>query len=121
MKFLVDESVEYPIVSYLRSFDYDVHAVAEESAGVTDERVLEVAHRQRRILITNDKDFGTLVFYRGLPHAGIILLRLPRETAQSKIERLTVLLGTHAEKLSKNFVVVDSKTIRIRPFLHPRV
>lgn len=114
MKFLVDESIEYPIASYLRGLDHDVIAVADGYSGLQDEEVLAFAHKQRRILITNDKDFGTLVFYHGLPHAGIIFFRLPKQTAQSKIDRLGILLEKYPEKLSNHFIVVSPKTVRIR-------
>jgi len=62
MKFLIDESVEKPIVDWLRDQKYDVMYVAESSSGITDEEVIRFANSETRILITNDKDFGELIF-----------------------------------------------------------
>jgi hypothetical protein len=39
MKFLIDESVEKPIVGWLRDQKYDVIYVAESSPAITDEEV----------------------------------------------------------------------------------
>ena len=39
---------------------------------------LDKARSEQRILVTDDKDFGELVFRRKLPSAGVILLRLHR-------------------------------------------
>ncbi|MGB5158171.1 MAG: DUF5615 family PIN-like protein [Desulfobacterales bacterium] len=36
--------------------------------------ILELAHKQNRVLITLDKDFGELAIVRKIPHSGIIRL-----------------------------------------------
>ena len=73
MKFLIDESVEKPIVDWLRDQKYDVMYVAESSSGITDEEVIKLANCESRILITNDKDFGELIFRQGRITQGILL------------------------------------------------
>lgn len=55
MKFLIDESVEKPIVDWLRDQKYDVMYIAENSSGITDEEVISLANCESRILITNVK------------------------------------------------------------------
>ncbi len=114
MKFLVDESVEYPVGTFLRSSGHDVVAVAEDFPSTSDTDVLAAGRRERRILLTNDKDFGVLIFLHQLPHHGVILLRLFEEDAQSKIERLRFLLETHRDDLPEHFTVVSPDAVRIR-------
>ena len=114
MKFLVDESVEFPVVIFLRTLGHDVASVAENFSSVRDADVLAAAHKEHRVLLTNDKDFGELIFLRGLPHHGVVLLRLLREDVPSKIERLRVLLETHGDDLQENFTVVALDGIRVR-------
>jgi predicted nuclease of predicted toxin-antitoxin system len=41
---------------------HDVVDIAEIASGITDVSVLAIAHDQDRILPTEDKDFGELVF-----------------------------------------------------------
>lgn len=114
MKFLVDESVEFPVVTFLRSLGHDVVAVAEDFPSVRDEEVLDAAQKGNRILLTNDKDFGELIFLHGLLHCGVVLFRLPYKDARSKIDHIRVLLETHGDELAGNFTVVGQDAIRIR-------
>jgi len=62
MKFLADESIEKPVIDWLRGQDFDVRYVAEITPSINDEEVIRFANDEGRILITNDKDFGELVF-----------------------------------------------------------
>jgi len=67
VRFLADESCDFLVVKALRSAGYDVAAVSETSSGAPDEWVLGSANADRRILITEDRDFGEWVFGRLYP------------------------------------------------------
>lgn len=114
-RFLLDQSAEARIATFLTDQGHDATRIAREHpGGLSDEDVLAIAYRERRILIANDKDFGDLVFQRGLPHAGVILLRLPLDsTARQKIEAVTRLLVTHQDQLTR-FLVVTPRGVRVR-------
>lgn len=114
MKFLADESVEYRFVTKLRKLEYDISSIAENNPGITDTEVLTIAFDQQRILITNDKDFGELVYRIKLPHKGIILFRLSEENAQSKYKSFIKIMKKYQDKVANSFVVVTDKKIRIR-------
>jgi|SRR5579875_40933 len=69
MKFLLDESADYPLAQFLRDLGHDVTAIAHEHPhALKDAEVLKIAVSERRVLITNDRDFGELVFRRRLGH-----------------------------------------------------
>lgn len=57
----------------------DANYVGDVVRGSPDGEVLKHAEEGGRILVTNDKDFGELVFRRGKPSSGVILLRLERD------------------------------------------
>ena len=63
--FLADESCDFAVVRTLRAAGYDVLAVSERAPGARDEDVIRFATSERRILLTEDKDFGQLVFAAG--------------------------------------------------------
>jgi predicted nuclease of predicted toxin-antitoxin system len=73
---------------------------------------LEVARREHRILITNDSDFGELIYRRRLIHAGVVFLRLGDERTANKIDVLRRLLQAHSDRLPGSFVVVTESTVR---------
>lgn len=56
----------------LQSAGHDVIWAGEWSKDPGDDEILERAHREGRILVTLDKDFGELAVFRGIPHSGII-------------------------------------------------
>jgi predicted nuclease of predicted toxin-antitoxin system len=62
MRFLADENVSRHVIERLRNAGHDVTAVAETRAGASDEEVLNAADADGRILITEDRDFGEMVF-----------------------------------------------------------
>ncbi len=79
-----------------------------------DAAILEFAHRERRILITRDKDFGELVFLRGLPHAGI--LRLVRVPVRQQGSISLLVLELYGDHLAQGAIVTaDPRRVRVRP------
>jgi hypothetical protein len=64
MRFLADESRDFAVVRALRAAGHDVVAVAELSPQAEDDTVMEQALSQARLLLTEDKDFGQLVYAR---------------------------------------------------------
>jgi len=114
MKFLIDESVEKPIVDWLRDQKYDVTYVTESSPAITDEEVIKIANSESRILITNDKDFGELIFRQGRITQGILLIRASNEESSNKIRLVKEVLKKVKNKLRGNFIVVNEAGIRIR-------
>lgn len=112
MRFLVDECTGPRVAELLREEKYEVFSVFDEAKGLEDVRILEKAFDENWILISNDKDFGELVYREQLKHRGIIFLRLEDERAVNKIKVLQQLIEHHAEKLSERFVTVTETKVR---------
>ena len=67
MKFLLDQDVYVATIRMLRDSNHDVVRVAEIGlARADDEIILARARELDRILVTRDRDFGTLVFAKHL-------------------------------------------------------
>lgn len=115
MRFLLDESAEYRIAAFLTDQGHDVTAIAHDHpASLPDPEVLEISRNERRVLITNDRDFGELIYRQLLPHSGVIYFRLPLDTtADQKIAWLRRILSDYADRLDQ-FIVVDPHRIRVR-------
>jgi predicted nuclease of predicted toxin-antitoxin system len=113
MRFLIDECVGPSIAGWLRQLGHDVLSIYEEARGSDDDAILETAFADNRILITDDKDFGEMVFREGKLHRGVILLRLGDECYSSKIKVLERLLEQYSDQLPGNFAVVTEAAVRI--------
>jgi len=62
MRLVADESCDFSVVIGVRAAGHDVVSITERMSGVEDEKVIELAASERRLLLTEDKDFGHLVF-----------------------------------------------------------
>jgi len=119
VRFLVDESTGAAVVGYLRSVGYDVLAVAETMPQAEDSDILARSASEGRILVTNDKDFGELVFRNGQVHSGVVLLRLQDESSASRVRVIKVLLEQYADRLAGHFTVATERGVRVRPMGKP--
>jgi predicted nuclease of predicted toxin-antitoxin system len=97
----------------VREQGHDVFSVYEQARGLDDLTVIKKAFTENRILITNDKDFGSLIFREHHPHKGVILLRLENERSVNKITALERVLQNYMDRLEDHFVVVTETKVRI--------
>ena len=66
MRLLVDASSDARLVLYLQSLGHDATRIGTHyPADLPDWEVLAIAHREGRILITDDRDVGELIFRVG--------------------------------------------------------
>ncbi len=119
MNFTADECCEVPVVEGLRVDGHDVAYIREIAVGADDRTVLQLALAQKRVLITEDKDFGELVVRLGLPAYGILLIRMKPSDSNAKLTRLREVIRLHADRLAGSFVVVDELKVRFRSFIAP--
>ena len=113
MRFIVNECTGPLVAMWLSEEGNDVFDVYGQARGISDEDVLKIANKEKRILITNDKDFGEKIYRERKPHKGVVLLRLGDERSRNKILVVRKLLETYAESLEDNFVVVTEERVRV--------
>ena len=114
IKFLADESCDILFVRTLRLAEYDVLSVAESYPSASDHQVLRHATKKKRILLTEDKDFGEWVFAHGKNVSGVILIRFPAIARRQLGEEIKALVDNHGLELMRNFVVLEPGRARIR-------
>ncbi len=120
MRFLLDESADARLAAHLEARGHDAQFVAlHHRPGLPDPEVLAIAHREGRILITDDRDFGELVFRHRQPHAGVIYFRLETTKLAARTARLDDVLTTHRDQLDR-FLVVTELTVRVAESEFPR-
>ena len=116
MRFLADHNLEGPVISRLREQGYAVLAMAELAPRVPDARVLELAEREHRVLVTNDKDFAELAFLQRKATVGIVMLRMPAASSREKAERLLEVIEPLGERICGALTVVEPNAARRRAF-----
>jgi predicted nuclease of predicted toxin-antitoxin system len=88
--------------------------MAEVLEGSTDDVVLDSAARDARILITEDKDFGELVFRQRLHHRGVVLVRVDGIANDRKGRIVAQAIREYEAQFAGAFTVIQHATIRIR-------
>lgn len=112
MRFLVDECTGPAVAQWLKEQGHQVFSTFDETPGAVDSDLVQKAFAENWILVTNDKDFGELVYRERRLHKGIILLRLQDERASNKINVLKQLLNNYPDRLNNQFVVVTETKVR---------
>lgn len=113
MKVLLDTCVWGRARKELESQGHSVVWSGDWPVDPGDEQILEVAHKEGRVLVTLDKDFGELAIVHQKPHSGIIrLVNLP---ARQQARFCNHALSTYGEELVRGAIVtVELGFIRIR-------
>ena len=114
MNLVVDESVNNLIVDALRRNGHNVLYVSEFAPSIDDDTVLDLANRHNALLITEDKDFGELVFRNKRVHAGVVLIRLSGLSTQAKIHSVLTTFVNQGTELRNAFSVISPGRVRIR-------
>jgi predicted nuclease of predicted toxin-antitoxin system len=114
LKFLADESCDFAFVRVLRQNEYDVKAIVEVMPGASDLKVLESGFEEKRVLLTEDKDFGKWIFSHKNATSGVILLRYPIETKLQMSLSIVEFVSEHGSKLRNRYVVLEPGRARIR-------
>jgi predicted nuclease of predicted toxin-antitoxin system len=114
VKFLLDVcSSSRSLEAFLLGRGDDVLSIVAVDPKATDEVVMNTALQQNRVLITEDKDYGELVFVRRLSHGPIV--RLVELTIDEQVQALQEFLDHRASELQGPVIVTISRTrVRVR-------
>jgi len=113
MKLLVDVCAGRKLTARLRSVGHDVNFAGDWPKTAEDDEILNVAHSDQRVVITRDKDFGTLAVRDKLPPCGIV--RLLELLPDRELELCLSVLSDHAADLAKGaLITVEPHRIRVR-------
>jgi predicted nuclease of predicted toxin-antitoxin system len=114
MKLLLDTCVWGGARTELLAGGHDVLWTGDLAEDPGDEAILAQAHREQRVLVTLDKDFGELAIVRRLPHAGIIrLVNIPSRQQAAVCQHV---LTQHGAELTQGAIVTaEAGRLRIRP------
>ena len=115
MRFLLDVCADSHMMrAALISQGHDVLPVSEGNPKASDEEILSLATAEQRTIITEDKDFGDLIFLHGLPHPCII--RLVGMPVAHKVNAVLELMENNLDAVEGGCIItVTQSRVRIRP------
>ena len=115
MKFLLDAcAASRTLHKALIDLGHDVLSARDGYGNASDEALLALAYNEDRVLVTEDKDFGELVFLRRLPHPCIV--RLVELSVAETADAMRDLIEHHGDAMREGaIIVVTGNRLRIRP------
>ena len=115
MRFLLDVCASSrSLGASLIDLGHDVVSVRDREPGAADDALLALAYEEERVLVTEDKDFGELVFVRRQPHPCIV--RFVEMRVVEKVAAMRELIERHADAMREGaLIVVTRGRVRIRP------
>lgn len=119
MKLLLDANLSPKTRKHLtEKFKFNVvDLITENKYGLSDEQVIKLAKKEKRIIITFDIDFGEIYYFSEEGIVGIIVLRIHDQTVESVNKVLDKFFQKEAKNidLDTSLVVIDENKIRIMP------
>jgi predicted nuclease of predicted toxin-antitoxin system len=121
MKFLLDENISPQTERLLKYWGYDVSSIAEKNIrGVDDLEVIRVAKKEKRVIITQDLDFGRLYYFMMKGDVGITVIRQKKaqtvEVVNQALKRLFEFVrkeNINEEIIARSLSIISERKIRI--------
>lgn len=114
---IADESVDARIIKGLTENGFDVFSIASQCHGITDSRVIELAHEMQGFILTEDKDFGDELVYKKAMSIGSMLLRFSEVPIEQRTRLVIDTLKFHYPEMKNCFSVLTSKKLRVRKYI----
>ncbi len=111
---IVDENVDQLLIDQLKESSYKIISIRDQHAGISDREVIEIAKIHQGIVITEDKDFGELVFSYYIRGCSVILLRYGKPDHDKIVNKVLKGLDECAKSREHLFITITNKKIRMR-------
>lgn len=100
MKFLIDANCGRSFYKYINSKFIDATFANDIKLGLTDKEIISIANKEKRLIVTLDSDFGTLIYRDNFEYSGVLFLRLENQQLNEKIKVFDWILEKHGTELN---------------------
>ena len=113
--YLANENFPRPSTLILREHGFKVKSIQEDTPGISDEEVLEIASRLNLIILTFDSDYGELIFrYSKKNPPSFVFFREKGNVPEFAALSLISLLDSSEIVLFNSFTVMEANNVRQR-------
>lgn len=117
LKFLVDEDLPRSTAHFLKAMGFVAEDIRDCGLrGKTDEEIFEYAQKEKAVVLTGDRGFGSILRFTPGTYHGIVVANFPNEMSVSELNwQIKMALNSLTEDdIKGNLVIIDPKKIRIR-------
>jgi predicted nuclease of predicted toxin-antitoxin system len=116
MKIFANENLFDPIIHFLQSLGHEVVSIRESGlSGISDDEVYQMACREKRVIVTMDKDFSRIFRFSPEACGGIIVVKIYRR----KVDETLSIFKRYYERINEediegNLIIITPTGLRIR-------
>ena len=110
---IADENIPKQIIEALRQSNIRTVSIFQDARGSSDLQIINMAQISSEIILTEDKDFGDLVFAYNQDKVSVILLRY-HYSEMTKIIAIIISFLQNNIISQHSFIVITPRNIRIR-------
>ena len=111
---ITDENIDQFLINHLQTQKYEVFSIRKHHPGISDREVIKIAKSKKGLLITEDKDFGELVFSHNIKDCSVILLRYDKSDFEQVKKNLLKIVDIYYKNPGHFFITITKKKTRIR-------
>jgi predicted nuclease of predicted toxin-antitoxin system len=109
---LADENIDRLIIESLRKIGFEVYSIKESMPGISDKSIVEFSKSPKRVILTNDKDFGNWVFAHHVQGLSVVLLRYQFQDRVKMLDIIKNFFKDHKNSLEGKFITITVNKIR---------
>ena len=110
---IADENLHQLFVNDLLIEGFQVISVRQIQVGMDDRNVAQWVLDNNAVLITEDKDFGELIFAHQIKRITVVFLRYKNEDLPTIRQTLRQVIAEYYSKDGKFFITINAKKVRI--------
>lgn len=111
---IFDENVESYWIQLIKSKGIEYFSIRENCYGISDKEVIEIAREKQGLLITEDKDFGELLFSHGIEKVSVLFMRYDQPQYQQIEEYFLTCIENYNRNPELCFITITKNKIRNR-------
>jgi predicted nuclease of predicted toxin-antitoxin system len=111
---IFDENVEEYWIKLIMNQGYEYISIRHSFSGITDTEVINIVKEHKGLLITEDKDFGELVFAHGITNVAILFLRYDQPQYDQILEHVLRCIDEFTKNPRSVFITITKNKIRYR-------
>jgi predicted nuclease of predicted toxin-antitoxin system len=111
---IADENVEQYWIDLFQEHGYPVFSIRQNHPGISDTAIIDIVKEKKGILLTEDKDFGELVFAYSFREVSIIFRRYDQPQYPQVEKKLLAAIELFHDSDKPVFVTVTKGKTRVR-------
>lgn len=123
LSFFADENIPESLINWIKTNGFNISGTRLENLyGMDDEAIIQKAFSEKKIIITQDSDFGEIIFTKKVKFYSVIFLKPGHHLSDFHIPTLKTILN-HLDKIKEATLIIgvrknDDIKLRFR-FLNP--